>query len=271
MTLRSLFAAACAAALAGCATQAGSTQIATRASDAPPTRVLLFSRTAGFRHESIPVALDTLRALGMQSGFDVDATEDAKHGDRRGDELPPELSDRRSRLARLKRCQEELEAEQAQVQAAYEAKLQWRQEWEQEHGRRLAGRSPAPPDPAALATRRINTTDPDSRRMRRGGKALQGYNVQAVASPEQVILAAEVTQCANDSGQLEPMIERAIDAVAAAKIDGSLGVVLADGGYWNSPQISRLGEHGLAVIVPTKAAGRTRPVIARVSPGAPVN
>ncbi len=95
--------------------------------------------------------------------------------------------------------------------------------------------------------------------MRRGGRALQGYNVQAVASPEQIILAAEVTQRANDSGQLEPMIERATEAVAAAKIDGTLNVVLADGGYWNSPQISRLGEHGLAVIVPTKAAGRTKP------------
>ncbi|MFL6587110.1 MAG: ThuA domain-containing protein [Luteimonas sp.] len=77
MNPRSVFAAVCAVALAGCATQAGSTQLATQAVDAAPTRVLLFSRTAGFRHDSIPVALDTLQALGAQSGFAVDATEDA--------------------------------------------------------------------------------------------------------------------------------------------------------------------------------------------------
>jgi transposase len=213
------------------------------------------SAAATRTHQTIREEVDRI----LKDAAQIDAAEDDEHGERRGDELPAELRDRRSRLARLKRCREELEAEQAQVQAAYEAKLRWRQEWEQEHGRRLAGRQPAPPDPAALAKRFINTTDPDARRMRRGGKALQGYNVQAVASPEQIILAAEVTQRANDSGQLEPMIERAIDAVAAAKIDGTLDVVLADGGYWNSPQITRLGDRDLTVIVPTKAAGRTKP------------
>lgn len=213
------------------------------------------SAAATRTHQAIRDEVDRI----LKDAAQIDAAEDAEHGERRGDELPAELGDRRSRLARLKRCREELEAEQAQVQAAYEAKLRWRQEWEHEHGRRLGGRQPAPPDPDALARRFMNTTDPDSRRMRRGGKAVQGYNVQAVASPEQVILAAEVTQRANDSGQLEPMICQAIDAVAAAKINGTLNVVLADGGYWNSPQITRLGEQELTVIVPTKAAGRTKP------------
>src|SRR5438105_4696370 len=38
--------------------------------------VLVFSRTTGFRHESIPDAIDAVRALGDQHGFVVDATED---------------------------------------------------------------------------------------------------------------------------------------------------------------------------------------------------
>jgi hypothetical protein len=51
------------------------------------------------------------------------------------------------------------------------------------------------PDPAALAERKINTTDPDTRLMKRaGGRSVQGYNAQVVASPEQVILAARITQ-----------------------------------------------------------------------------
>ena len=34
---------------------------------------------------------------------------------------------------------------------------------------------------------------------------------------------------------------------------------MADGGYWNSRQITRLREQGLQPVVPTKAAGRTKP------------
>jgi hypothetical protein len=51
--------------------------------------------------------------------------------------------------------------------------------WEAEHGRRLAGRKPTRPDPAALAARKINTTDPDKQLMKRaGGKSVRGYNVK---------------------------------------------------------------------------------------------
>jgi len=41
-----------------------------------PRRVLAFSGTTGFRHTSIPTAIATVRALGAEAGFDVDATED---------------------------------------------------------------------------------------------------------------------------------------------------------------------------------------------------
>jgi len=40
-------------------------------------RVLVFSRTAGFRHASIADGVAALRELGRQGGFAVDATEDA--------------------------------------------------------------------------------------------------------------------------------------------------------------------------------------------------
>jgi len=39
-------------------------------------RVLVFSRTVGFRHDSIPAGITTIRLLGAAFGFDVDATED---------------------------------------------------------------------------------------------------------------------------------------------------------------------------------------------------
>lgn len=39
--------------------------------------VLVFSKTSGFRHASIPAAVDALKALGAEHGFEIDATEDA--------------------------------------------------------------------------------------------------------------------------------------------------------------------------------------------------
>src|SRR3954451_502183 len=44
---------------------------------APQVRVLVFSKTAAFRHASIPVAVAALKRLGEQNGLAVDATEDA--------------------------------------------------------------------------------------------------------------------------------------------------------------------------------------------------
>ena len=39
--------------------------------------VLVFSKTAGFRHDSIPAGITAIQQLGAQNGFTVDATEDA--------------------------------------------------------------------------------------------------------------------------------------------------------------------------------------------------
>ena len=41
------------------------------------TTVLVFSKTAGFRHDSIPAGIAAIQALGEQNGFHVEATEDA--------------------------------------------------------------------------------------------------------------------------------------------------------------------------------------------------
>ena len=52
---------------------------AVSAADTPAAtqRVLVFSRTLGFRHASIPVGVDTIRDLGKAHGFEVKATEDS--------------------------------------------------------------------------------------------------------------------------------------------------------------------------------------------------
>ncbi|MEO8347730.1 MAG: ThuA domain-containing protein, partial [Acidobacteriota bacterium] len=39
-------------------------------------RLLVFTRTTGFRHDSIPDAISAVRHIAAESGLEVDATED---------------------------------------------------------------------------------------------------------------------------------------------------------------------------------------------------
>jgi hypothetical protein len=87
---------------------------------------------------------------------------------------------------------------------------------------------------------------------RAGGRSVQGYDAQVVASPEQVIIAAQVTQSLNDSDQLTPMVESASETLREAGIEEPIGTVLADGGYWNSPAMSEVRRQVIDVLVPTR-------------------
>jgi len=72
----------------------------------------------------------------LEEAAETDQREDAELGEARGDELPVELGDRRSRRERLRRCKEELEAQHAAELRAHEDNLAWRKRWEAEHGRK---------------------------------------------------------------------------------------------------------------------------------------
>jgi len=181
----------------------------------------------------------------------VDAAEDERFGDARGDGLPQALADRRSRQARLDQVQAELEAEQAAREAQHEQRLADRAEHEARTGKRLGGRRPKPPEQGELLAARRNVTDPESRIMSHRGALVQGYNAQAVVGEGRVILAADVTAQANDSHQLAPMLQRARVNLDTVGHLGRIECVLADGGYWHHDQIAELGADGTLVVLPT--------------------
>src|SRR5919112_4355528 len=54
-----------------------SSALAPTAAHSQQPRVLVFSRTAGFRHSSIPNGIAAIRKLGQENGFSIDTTEDA--------------------------------------------------------------------------------------------------------------------------------------------------------------------------------------------------
>jgi transposase len=104
-------------------------------------------------------------------------------------------------------------------------------------------------------TPRVGLTDPDCVMLQANGKsALAGYNVQqAVEAQHKLIVAHEVTTCANDHTSLEPMATQA-KAVLAVKAM----TVLADTGYMNGVQAQACEDQGITPVVPMQEAANPR-------------
>ena len=160
----------------------------------------------------------------------VDAAEDAKFGERRGDELPERWADRRDRRARLREALHQLDAAGATDWESMQAE---RAAKEAELGRKLPGRKPKPGGRRGK-DRHANITDPDSRMLRAGQRFVQGYNAQAAVTGDQVIVAAQVSNEANDTTQFLPMLEATTSNLAKTGVLESIDAVVADTGYWSA-------------------------------------
>jgi transposase len=198
----------------------------------------------------------------------VDAEEDGKYGKgKRGDELPEELVRRESRLKKIREAQAALEAEAKeaaqQKQAEVEARLKEREKQEEERGRKFGGRPPQAPPPEEAKPQpkaQRNFTDPDSRIMKDGAtkEFVQAYNAQAAVDSEaQVIVAAVLTQEANDKQQLVPILLK-VEALTGSKPQQ----VTADSGYFSEANVTDPRLAGIDLYVPPdrQKHGSTLPV-----------
>ena len=174
----------------------------------------------------------------------VDGAEDQEFGQgKRGDELPAELARRDSRLNKIRQAKAELEEEERQraEQAAVEAqaKIDERGLKEQQTGQKARGRKPEVVDPQQAVPEpkaQRNFTDADSRIMKEGATQgfVQGYNCQAVVDRQaQIIVAAAITQQANDKQQLVAMLDEVQKNTGEKPAKAS-----ADAGYFSQAQIT---------------------------------
>lgn len=197
----------------------------------------------------------------------IDAEEDSLYGeDKRGDELPEELRKGTSRAKRLFECKERLEAELKESDEAERMREQERKEKELEaleKFKKVRGRKPKflgkKEDKNGEKEKEekekkpcANVTDPDSRIMKTRKGFIQGYNAQAVVTEGQIIIAAEITQEANDQHQLHPMIEKAQDNLVKAGIEEKIDTVLADAGYCSESNLSKSGPDTPELIIAVK-------------------
>lgn len=98
-----------------------------------------------------------------------------------------------------------------------------------------------------------NFTDPDSRVMKRAGGGFDySYNAQtAVDETAHIIVAAELTNMAADSGELPGML----DAVRA-NLDADASQVLADAGYRSEAVFEQLKDHPTELVVALGREGK---------------
>ena len=216
----------------------------------------------------------------------IDAAEDELYGDRRGDELPPELATAegrrvwlreakkrlqaerdanpqpvpRERPARVKEAKRRLEEELWTEQRANDAYEAYRARGVDKRGRGFGGGS-KPYQPPAVPAGKVNVTDPDSKNLKAPRGYIQGYNAQAVVNENQIVIAAEINTGSSDFGHLGPMVEAAQRELQSAGIDEQPGVIVADAGYWHQQQMEHIAGQGIPVLVPPDADKRkgTRP------------
>jgi transposase len=232
------------------------------------------SKFAAAASDSAIRTYEQIAAEILEEAGHIDAAEDEIHGEARGDELPVHLARGEGRRAWLREAKKRLDAERAEredpVPRAREERLdlcrqRLVEDWQTEHranrdyesyrargvmkdGRRFGG-PPKPFKPPAEPEGKVNTTDPDAKRMKFGRNFLPAYNAQAVTTEDQIIVAAEITTEGVDFEQLDPMISAAERELEGAGVTERPGVVLADAGYWSNGHIDALRERGMTPIV----------------------
>lgn len=186
-----------------------------------------------------------------------DDEEDRRAGPSCDDDIPQELIEPDSRLARLLAAKARLDEDAARRQADYEAKLRAREEHKARTGKGMTGRKPKPPDQRlrdAERSKKANTTDPDSRILSSAnGGYVQGFTGQAIATEDQITIACTVTNEATDFRQFKPMIEQAAGNLKSAGVGQAIAVVAADSGYLSDDNLALEDELEVELLVATKS------------------
>ncbi len=192
------------------------------------------------RHKAMSYDRMTVEEARLQKEIDellakaqaTDASEDERHGsDCRGDELPDELGRRETRLEKIREAKAALEEQARQKAAAHAEKF------------KSEGRTPRKdPDEATPKPKdQRNFTDPESKIMKTSNKGFdQCGNAQAVANEQQIIIAADVTDQANDVRQTMPMTDQAIDNLDESGVTENIGAFTADTGYFSEENMNAL-------------------------------
>lgn len=193
-----------------------------------------------------------------------------------GMSIPEELARREARLEKLAEARAKMEDRAKdrfeRERAEHEAKLAQREAKIAATGKKPGGKPPAPPVEGPRPDDQINLTDEDSRIMPvAGGGFGQCYNAQAlVTAGAMLVVAAHVTQAANDKQQIEPMLGK------VARLPAELGApetLLADTGYFSAANVAACHAAGIDPLIAMGRQSHYPPLAERFAgpPPAPIH
>ncbi len=195
----------------------------------------------------------------LRQAAEADQREDLEHGQARGDELPAGLASKAGRLDRLRQAKARLEAEAAERARRFAERSAAATVAAAAKGKPPPTLKPRARDEAPNPKATANITDPDSRLLHTRKGRVQGYNAQAATTLEQVIVAAELTQDANDFQQLQPMLQATTATLAAAGIAQRPDTLAADSGYWSIANLTQIPDAPELLIPPPRHGRHGKP------------
>ena len=186
----------------------------------------------------------------LDSADQLDAEENARLGEARGDELPPDVRFQAARLQKIREAKKRLEQ-----QARERAKLEQEERRQQAEQANREYNPRTDPDAAVPKPKdQSNFTDPESRIMMSSEKAfIQAYNGQAVVDAKsQVIVAADLTNCAADCQQLPALLSQVADNCGELPRQ-----LLADAGYYSQANLDHLRDLNIEALIPPEKISHT--------------
>ena len=190
----------------------------------------------------------------LEHSRQMDEADDKRYGlDEEGPPASPDLADRQKRRERLREAKEALKQRAVDKASAFKERWNSQSPEDRPHSKPLDN----PEDAQPVETDQYNFVDPDSRVLKQlDGSFIQGYNAQiAVDGNHQIIVAAELTNYANDFLQLIPMLDQSIDNTGFKP-----KIALADKGYHSKNNLEQVRERNIKPCIPPPKTAKSSPL-----------
>ncbi len=192
----------------------------------------------------------------IERGIAIDKEEDRLYGDKRGDELPPELDTQQKILEKLKEIEEA-----SGMKFTHPAKkiIEQHALGDESQKERIEEKlKKAEEELKRSGQKAVSLTDPEARFMKNKKERIElSYNPQITVDHDSgIIVTCDVTQDCTDRHQLQPQVEKTEETVGPLP-EGSKWSM--DNGYFSGPNLQYLEKKGVDAYIPdSKQAGEMK-------------
>lgn len=199
--------------------------------------------------------IEAIREI-IERGISIDEEEDELYGDKRGNELPPELGTQQKIREKLKEIEE---ASGRRLKSAAKKIIEQHMPGDELQKEQIEEKlKKAEEELKKSGQKAVSLTDPEARFMKNRKERIElSYNPQITVDHDSgVIVANDVTQDCTDHAQLEPQVNSTLENVGELPEGAKMSF---DNGYFSGANLRYLEEKGLDGYIPdSKQAGEMK-------------